>query len=43
MLALTIPERTAILAALDDPPVDLAALRGVLVRELEWLRQEGLT
>ena len=42
VLALTIPERTTILAALEDPPADLAELRGVLLRELAWLRQEGL-
>jgi hypothetical protein len=40
--ALTIPERETILAALEDPPAELAELRGVLLRELEWLRQEGL-
>ena len=43
VLALTIPEREKILAALDDPPADLAELRGVLLRELAWLRSEGLT
>jgi len=35
VLALTIPERETILAALDDAPTDLAELRGVLLRELE--------
>jgi hypothetical protein len=42
MLALTIPERSTILAALEDPPAELAELRGVLLRELAWLHQEGL-
>lgn len=42
VLALTIPERTTILAALEDAPADLAELRGVLLRELAWLRSEGL-
>ena len=41
VLALTIPERSTILAALEDPPAELAELRGVLLRELAWLRQEG--
>ena len=40
--ALTIPERETILRALEDPRAELAELRGVLLRELEWLRQEGL-
>lgn len=43
MLALEIAERETILAALEDPPVDLAELRCVLLRELEWLRAEGLS
>ena len=43
VLALTIPEREKILAALEDAPADLAELRGVLLRELEWRRAEGLT
>lgn len=42
ILALEIPERETIFAALDDPPADLAELRGVLLRELEWRRAEGL-
>ena len=42
VLALTIPERSTILAALEDPPTELAELRGVLLRELAWLRSEGL-
>ena len=43
VLALTIPDREKILAALEDAPADLAELRGVLLRELEWRRAEGLT
>ena len=43
VLALTIPERETILAALDDPPAGLEELRGVLLRELEWRKAEGLT
>lgn len=42
VLALTIPERTTILAALEDPPADLTELRGVLLREIAWLRSEGI-
>ena len=35
VLALTIPERETILAALEDAPADLVELRGVLLRDLE--------
>jgi hypothetical protein len=42
VLGLEISERMTILAALEDPPPDLAELRGVLLRELEWRRAEGL-
>jgi hypothetical protein len=42
ILALEITERETILAALDDPPADLTELRGVLLRELAWLRREGI-
>jgi hypothetical protein len=42
VVALTIPDREAILRTLDDPPVDLAELRGVLLREHEWRVREGL-
>jgi len=42
ILALTISERETILAVLEDPPAELAELRGVLLRELAWLRAEGL-
>lgn len=43
ILALEIPEREAILAALEDPPAELAELRGVLIAEHAWRRTEGLT
>jgi hypothetical protein len=43
VLALTISDRETILAALEDAPRDLAELRGVLLRELAWLRSEGIT
>jgi hypothetical protein len=42
VLALTIPDREAILRALDDPPGALAELRGVLLREHEWRVRTGL-
>ena len=42
VLALTVPEREEILRALDDPPGSLAELRGVLLREHDWLVREGL-
>jgi hypothetical protein len=42
VLALTIPEREAIIRTLDDPPETLADLRGVLLREHEWPVREGL-
>jgi len=42
VLGLEISERETILAALDDPPEELAELRGVLLRDVAWLRQEGL-
>jgi len=42
VLALTIPEREAILRGLEDCPDGLAELRGVLVREHEWRVREGL-
>lgn len=42
ILALTIPERETIFAALQDAPPDLTELRCVLLRELTWLRSEGL-
>jgi hypothetical protein len=42
VLALTIPEREAIVQALDNPPEGLAELRGVLLREHGWRVREGL-
>ena len=42
LLALTIDERAIILAALEDPPADLAELRGVLLNEHQWRHREGL-
>jgi hypothetical protein len=42
ILALEIRERDTILAALEEPPEDLAELRGVLLREFAWLGAEGL-
>ncbi|MDQ3382020.1 MAG: hypothetical protein M3546_17215 [Actinomycetota bacterium] len=41
ILALTIEDRERILRALDDPPVGLAELRGVLLREHTWRVREG--
>jgi hypothetical protein len=40
--ALSIPEREAILRVLEDCPNGLAELRGVLLKEVEWRRREGL-
>jgi len=42
VVGLTIQDREAILRTLDDPPIGLAELRGVLVREHEWRVREGL-
>ena len=42
VLALTIDEREMIIRSLEDPPESLAELRGVLLREHEWRRNEGL-
>ena len=42
LLALSIEERIRILYVLDDPPDELAELRGVLINEVEWRRREGL-
>jgi hypothetical protein len=42
-VALTIPEREAIVWVLDDPPAGaLAEFRAVLLREHVWRRREGL-
>jgi hypothetical protein len=42
VLALTVPDREAIIRTLDDPPDSLAELRGVLLREHVWRVREGL-
>ena len=42
LLALTRDERALKLAALDDPPDDLAELRAVLLADYQWRRNEGL-
>jgi hypothetical protein len=42
VVALTIPEREAILRVLEDCRDELAELRGVLLREHEWRVREGL-
>ena len=42
VVALTIPDREAILRTLDDPVDGLAELRGVLLREHEWRKRVGL-
>ena len=41
-VALTIPDRVAILTVLDDPPAGLAELREVLLTEHKWRRSEGM-
>jgi hypothetical protein len=41
-IALTVFERKQILRALEDCPDGLGELRGVLVREHEWRRREGV-
>jgi hypothetical protein len=41
VLGLTIAERKAILAALEDPPAGLEELRAALLREQEGRRPEG--
>ncbi len=42
LLALSIEDRIRIIFVLDDPPDELAKLRGVLINEVEWRRREGL-
>jgi hypothetical protein len=42
IVGLSIEDRQAILRTLDDPPVGLAKLRGVLLAEHEWRVREGL-
>jgi hypothetical protein len=42
VLALTLGERAVLLAALDDPPHELAELRAVLRADHQWRLDEGL-
>jgi hypothetical protein len=42
LLALTLDERALLLAALEDPPQELAELRAVLLADHQWRRVEGL-
>jgi hypothetical protein len=42
LVALTIQDREAILRVLDEPPVGLAELRGVLLQGHEWRARERL-
>lgn len=42
VMALDVPERESILAALDDPPAGLEELRAVLLQERVWRQREGL-
>ena len=41
-MALTVPDREAILRTLEDGPDELAELRGVLLREHAWRMEHGL-
>jgi hypothetical protein len=43
VVALTIPDRAAVLRVLADCPKELPELRGVLLRHAAWRRAEGLT
>ncbi len=42
LLVLTLDERSLMLAALEDPPRELAELRAVLPADHQWRRSEGL-
>jgi hypothetical protein len=42
-VALTIPNRVAVLTVLDDPPKGLEELRAVLLSEQKWRRSEGMS
>jgi hypothetical protein len=42
ILGLSIVERESILRVLDDGPAEFAELRGVLLKEHEWRKREGL-
>ncbi len=41
-VALSVQDREQILRSLDDPPIELAELRGVLLRGHEWRVRVGL-
>ena len=41
-VALTIPDREAILRVLEDAPEGLGELRAVLLKEHQWRKSEGL-
>ncbi len=43
VLALDIPELETIIRALEDPPPGARGAPGVLLREHEWRRREGLS
>lgn len=43
VLGLTIAEREAVLAALEEPPAGLEELRAALLKEHAWRDREGLT
>jgi hypothetical protein len=42
LLALSLDEWALLLSALEDPPQELAELRGVLLADHQWRRGEGL-
>ena len=42
LVALTVQDREAILRVVDEPPIGLAELRGVLLREHEGRVRDGL-
>jgi hypothetical protein len=42
LIALTLDERALLLAALEDPPPELAELRAVLLADHQWRRREGI-
>ena len=42
LIALTLDERALLLAALEDPPPELAELRAVLLADDQWRRTQGI-
>ena len=42
LLALTLDERALLLAALEDPPQELAEIRAILLSDHQWRRREGI-